>query len=700
MSAVYRGYDTVMKREVAIKRLLPIEETNLNEPSGDLIEKEAAVLARFQHPNIVTIFAIEEDKDGPYVVMELIDGEDLHSVMTSGALSWSDFKDIAPQCLEPLVAAGELGLLHRDIKPGNIMLTMTPAERFLAKILDFGLAKFSSQPSLQTLDQKGSFLGSIDYIAPEQLELRPLDQRTDLYSLGCVLYYSLTQKAPFSGDSPAQTSMNHLSHRCKHISELRSDVPRPVADWIMKMISRRVEDRPKDAADALEQLQEALEGKRKSDDYSKREPEIVSVSPVDAAHPDASADVLPPEDPDAIPVAKLAEDPSTKAKTDSARKIIVPGKSVASAKNVGKGKPRPGVAVPPPRPSLKRVSAQQSSQKSMGIVIAVGVILLLFVIGLVMWRGRDGGGGEIKTPAKVLKNGKAVSEARTSTSKAKETSSGRRPALPKKLMWDDPYPFPPELPVTDGLVTWYTGGKYAFSSGYESLAEPGDQIAAWGDLVSRSVQRSLLRDDQDSVGNRLPSLQTFDAKMMPGLLDEFRGAVLSADSSMQASKNGAGLVEGLTIFAVVKLEPGAEKFVRFSPAEKGGKMLSLSLVPSGQLAGVMKSGNKNFRVARKWDSNLPGVVSYRWNSKQQIQLLQGIQAGGHRIDPGTGKVTIPKLWISRVGIGNRGDPAEGDASHVMFELIVYSRALTDRELATMESHLARRYIAAGNQGRK
>ena len=98
-----------------------------------------------------------------------------------GALSWEDFKDVAPQCLEPLIAASELNLLHRDLKPGNIMLTTMPSERFLVKILDFGLAKFSQQASLQTLDQKGSFLGSIDYIAPEQLELKPLDQRTDLY---------------------------------------------------------------------------------------------------------------------------------------------------------------------------------------------------------------------------------------------------------------------------------------------------------------------------------------------------------------------------------------------------------------------------------------------------------------------------------------------------------------------------------------
>ena len=108
MSAVYRAYDTVMGREVALKRLLPIEETNLNETAGESLAREAAALARFSHANVVTVFAFEEDAEGPFVVMELVEGEDLHSIMKSGALSWEDFRDVAGQCLEPLVAAGEL----------------------------------------------------------------------------------------------------------------------------------------------------------------------------------------------------------------------------------------------------------------------------------------------------------------------------------------------------------------------------------------------------------------------------------------------------------------------------------------------------------------------------------------------------------------------------------------------------------------
>ncbi len=101
MSAVYRAFDTVMGGRFALKRLLPVEETNLNEAAGEALAREAAPSPGFSHPNVVTVFAFEEDADGPYVVMELVEGEDLHTIMKSGALSWEDFRDVAGQCLEP-----------------------------------------------------------------------------------------------------------------------------------------------------------------------------------------------------------------------------------------------------------------------------------------------------------------------------------------------------------------------------------------------------------------------------------------------------------------------------------------------------------------------------------------------------------------------------------------------------------------------
>ncbi|MEM6916259.1 MAG: hypothetical protein AAF491_06790, partial [Verrucomicrobiota bacterium] len=128
-----------------------------------------------------------------------------------------------------------------------------------AKVLDFGVSKFLSQPQLQTVDLKGAIIGSVNYISPEQLELKPLDPRSDLYYLGCILYFCLTQEPPFDGGSPAETVRSHLEHDVTPLHLVRPDVPQIVSDWVMKLIERNPDDRPLGARDALSLLDRVAE---------------------------------------------------------------------------------------------------------------------------------------------------------------------------------------------------------------------------------------------------------------------------------------------------------------------------------------------------------------------------------------------------------------------------------------------------------
>ncbi len=253
LGAVYRAYDKRMNREVAIKRIsMANDDPTLQEESTRQLIKEAGALASLQHPHIVTIYDVGADEDGPYVVMELISGKTLDELIERAPLTWPDFRELALQTQEGLIAAQELHLIHSDIKPSNLMLTWLPSGKFQMKIVDFGLATLTQSQSLEELQEIEAVFGSIFFMAPEQFERVPLDARTDMYAMGCVYYQALTGDYPFKGETGHDVMVAHLHHTVVPIQEVRSDIPVWACDWIMWQINRMPADRPDSARHSLQ----------------------------------------------------------------------------------------------------------------------------------------------------------------------------------------------------------------------------------------------------------------------------------------------------------------------------------------------------------------------------------------------------------------------------------------------------------------
>ncbi len=279
LGEVYRATDLQLKREVAIKRLVPLTDEETAKSYGGVsssnLLSEATTLSALQHPNIVTVYDVGMDSDGCFVVMELLRGENFEKTVERGALNENDFQRFVLQTMEGLVAAHHAGIVHRDLKPSNLMVNWLPSGKFQIKILDFGLAKFSNQPTVQTTDHGDGILGSIYFMAPEQFERVELDERTDLYSMGAIYHYCLTGKYPFNGSNGPEVMAAHLQSRVKPIGEIRTDLPDWMSDWIMWLINRNPKNRPQTSRQALDMFNKQLQANTISEDKALVSPSIV-----------------------------------------------------------------------------------------------------------------------------------------------------------------------------------------------------------------------------------------------------------------------------------------------------------------------------------------------------------------------------------------------------------------------------------------
>jgi len=258
MGQVYLAEDEKLGRRVALKVLPP--ELATDDERLQRLEREAKAIAALNHPNIVTLYSVEEEDGHHFLTMEYVEGETLADLIARGNVSLHRFFDIATALADALYTAHQRNVIHRDLKPANILLT----KEGRPKILDFGLAKLT-QPEPEgeagsqlgmTLTLEGHVLGTVPYMSPEQVQGKKLDHRTDIFSLGVILYELATGRRPFSGDTSADVISSILRDSPRPIGELRVNLPFHLGRIIKRSLEKDPDRRYQTALDLRNELQD------------------------------------------------------------------------------------------------------------------------------------------------------------------------------------------------------------------------------------------------------------------------------------------------------------------------------------------------------------------------------------------------------------------------------------------------------------
>jgi len=264
MGVVYEAQDTRLPRTVAVK-FLPQEFAADHEAALGLL-REAEAVALINHPNICTIYEIDHDGGASFIVMERLEGVSLQVHLARGRLQTKEIIDIALQVTEALAAAHAKGVVHRDIKPGNIFVSTDG----LVKVMDFGLARRFMVPDTGQMvpDETvipGRPLGTMNYMAPERILQMPLDPRSDLFSLGVVIYEMATNRRPFASVSPADTVTNVLEVDPPPLTRVAADRPTALGAVVQRLLAKRADDRYQSAME----LRDALRSVEKPSRWSR-----------------------------------------------------------------------------------------------------------------------------------------------------------------------------------------------------------------------------------------------------------------------------------------------------------------------------------------------------------------------------------------------------------------------------------------------
>ncbi|MFC8721809.1 protein kinase [Kitasatospora sp. NPDC057198] len=453
MATVYRAVDHQLGRQVAVKVL---NGGLADDPRfAERFAREARSAALLAHPRVVTVFDSGVDQGSPYLVMELVHGATLGRVIAEqGVLPVERAVGTAAAVLDALAAAHDQGLVHRDIKPGNVMITQDGG----VKVVDFGIARVGSS-SGQQLTQTASVLGTAAYLSPEQATAGQVDGRADLYAVGCVLYEMLAGAPPFTADTPVAVTFKHVTEYPVPVSAHRPDVPPALDAAILRLLAKHPAERPADARSAAAELLAA-----------------VPAAPADrtAQLLGAATQVLPPVPATAFPAAPPP--PPQQPWTEPQRTSVLPPVRA------------------PLLPSARYEDEEPAPRRGRNPLVygGIGAAVIVCVAGIAAF-SLSGGGTAPKaahTPAATAATTAEPSPAPTPSASASASTSTRPSASPK------PSATPKGGPVTAQLAQLRAEVAQA---GFKHDRDKQDDLTGLLDQATQDVNDKQPADAEDSL---------------------------------------------------------------------------------------------------------------------------------------------------------------------------------------------------------
>ncbi len=669
---VFKAWDKRLQRFVAIKRLLPPDRREGDGVGADLA-REASALSSLQHPNIVSVYDLAEWDGEPCVVMEFLNGETLEQTVRRGALTPSDFKEVTRQMLEGIVAAHRLGLQHRDIKPSNIMVNWLPSGGFLAKVLDFGLADFNVRPHKQISDDETSTYGSVHFMAPEQFVREPVDVRTDLYSLGCVLYYALSGNYPFQGRKMEEVINAHLEHRLPALSSFRPDVPALLCQWVEWLMSRRPDERPPTAEKALEVFRQVTSGTLREQPWASQHrasPRAQRQMPGSAATPAAPSRGNPPAASAGVGVAISTRQPLPARGTAPAAAQQAP---TPASLPISK-KPMPSTSGSTQRTRVEPAPAPSGKRNwTMIAGIAAGG---LAVIGLVVFL----------TTRKPSSPDEAGGSPASSAETAMETS-----------------------PPASRLAMWFVGGKGCRTGKGSREAAVGETFDYWADQATEvgGANPAHYINTTSNEAERLSKMPRWEEAGESEGLNGRHGVVHFSGQQCLLLVTDSKKVNSIPMNAELLSETDLTVWIVFKSTSTSPGMLMTWMAegPSARTWEWVVNGDRLelLTPSAKEKSSLPlppgfviGRLDYQASGRLSFSLTdrQGKSAESQPLTWRQQKSAIVKMRLGGAAHLRANSSNNRYFSGEVAELLIYTRRLEPAEAAEVQGLLARKYFPA------